>query len=194
MKKGLLALLIIAAVFVLIGGSFVSDYNAMNVMQESVTAKWSQVENVYQRRADLIPNLVETVKGYAAHEKGTLEAVIAARASATQVKVDAEGLKNLEAYSAAQSGLTQALSRLMVVAEKYPDLKANQNFLALQSQLEGTENRITVERQRFNDEVKKFNMLIRVFPRNIVAKMFGFEKMKYFESDKGAEKAPSVKF
>jgi LemA protein len=158
------------------------------------SAQWSQVENVYQRRADLIPNLVNTVKGYADFEKETLTQVIEARAKATSVNInpqnlDAQSLKN---FQDAQSGLTSALSRLMVVVEKYPELKANQNFLDLQAQLEGTENRITVERQKFNEAAQAYNVNIRKFPRNIFAGMFGFEKKAYFEAEQGAEKAPEV--
>ena len=165
-------------------------------MEEGVTAQWSQVENVYQRRSDLIPNLVSTVKGYADFEKETLTQVIEARAKATSVnvnpsKLDAQSLQN---FQDAQSGLSSALSRLMVVVEKYPDLKANQNFLDLQAQLEGTENRITVERQKFNQSAQTYNTFIRTFPKNIFAGMFGFEKKAYFEAEKGAEKAPQVKF
>ncbi len=168
----------------------------MVTMEEGVTAQWSQVENVYQRRSDLIPNLVSTVKGYADFEKETLTQVIEARAKATSVnvnpsKLDAQSLQN---FQDAQSGLSSALSRLMVVVEKYPDLKANQNFLDLQAQLEGTENRITVERQKFNQSAQTYNTFIRTFPKNIFAGMFGFEKKAYFEAEKGAEKAPQVKF
>lgn len=165
-------------------------------MDEAVTAQWSQVENVYQRRSDLIPNLVNTVKGYADFEKETLTQVIEARAKATAVninpeKLDAQAIQN---FQEAQTGLSSALSRLMVVVEKYPDLKANQGFLDLQAQLEGTENRITVERQKFNESAKSYNTNIRKFPRNIFAGMFGFEKKAYFEATQGAEKAPEVKF
>ena len=168
----------------------------MVTMQEGVTAQWSQVENVYQRRSDLIPNLVNTVKGYADFEKETLTQVIEARAKATAVninpdKLDAQSLHN---FQNAQSGLSSALSKLMVVVEKYPELKANQGFLDLQAQLEGTENRITVERQKFNQTAQTYNTFIRTFPKNIFAGMFGFEKKAYFEAEKGAEKAPQVKF
>ncbi len=172
------------------------QYNSMVEKQEAVTSQWAQVENVYQRRADLIPNLVNTVKGAANFEKETLEGVIAARASATQVKIDANNL-NPEAiakFQKAQEGLSGALSRLMVVAEKYPELKANQNFLELQSQLEGTENRISVERLKFNETVKDYNTYIRKFPNNMISGMFGFEKKGYFEAAAGSDKAPEVKF
>ena len=168
----------------------------MVTMQEGVTAQWSQVENVYQRRSDLIPNLVSTVKGYADFEKETLTQVIEARAKATAVninpqKLDAQSLQN---FQNAQSGLSSALGKLMVVVEKYPELKANQGFLDLQAQLEGTENRITVERQKFNQTAQSYNTFIRTFPKNIFASMFNFEKKAYFEAEKGAEKAPQVKF
>jgi LemA protein len=165
-------------------------------MDESVNASWAQVENVYQRRADLIPNLVNTVKGYASHEKETLESVIEARSKATSVNVNPQNLdaKSLQQFQQAQSGLSSALSRLMVVVERYPDLKANQNFLDLQAQLEGTENRIAVERRKFNESARAFNTYIRSFPKNLYANLFGFEKKAYFEADKGAEKAPEVQF
>ncbi len=168
----------------------------MVTMDEGVNASWAQVENVYQRRADLIPNLVNTVKGYASHEKETLEAVIEARSKATSVNVNPENInpQMLQQFNEAQSGLSSALSRLMVVVERYPDLKANQSFLDLQAQLEGTENRITVERRKFNESARGFNTFIRTFPKNIYANIFGFEKKAYFEAEKGAEKAPEVSF
>jgi LemA protein len=164
--------------------------------EEGVAAQWSNVENVYQRRADLIPNLVNTVKGYAEHEKETLAAVVEARAKATSVNINPEKLdaQSLQQFQEAQSGLSSALSRLMVVVEKYPDLKANQNFLDLQAQLEGTENRIAVERRKFNEAAQAYNTTIRKFPKNIMANIFGFEKKIYFEAEKGAEKAPEVQF
>lgn len=164
--------------------------------EEAVAAQWSQVENVYQRRADLIPNLVNTVKGYAAHEKETLEAVITARSKATSTTINPENLtpQTLQQFQQAQSGLSSALSRLMVVVEKYPDLKANQNFRDLQAQLEGTENRIAVERRKFNEVSQDYNTYIRKFPKNIVANIFGFEKKEYFKAQSGAEKAPEVQF
>ncbi len=173
-----------------------NSYNAMAMMDEQVSANWSQVENVYQRRADLIPNLVNTVKGYATHEKETLEGVIEARAKATSTTIDASKLNanSIQQFQAAQNGLSSALSKLMVVVERYPDLKANQNFRDLQAQLEGTENRITVERRKFNESVKAYNAFIRLFPKNIYANMFGFDKKEYFKSISGAEKAPEVKF
>ncbi len=164
--------------------------------QESVETAWAQVENQYQRRADLIPNLVNTVKGYAAHESSTLENVIAARAKATQVTVDAANAtaEQMAAYQAAQGELSQALGRLMAIAEAYPDLKANTNFRDLQAQLEGTENRITIARQNFNEAAKNYNTMIRRFPKNVLAAMFGFEKKPYFEAESGAQKAPQVQF
>jgi LemA protein len=157
---------------------------------------WSNVENQYQRRADLIPNLVNTVKGYAEHEKETLDAVVAARTRATQVTVDAENLtpEKLQEYQKIQNEVGAALGRLLAVAEAYPDLKANTNFLELQAQLEGTENRISVERRNFNEAAKSYNTSIRTFPRSILAGMFGFEKRPYFEAQKGMENAPVVQF
>ena len=174
----------------------ISGYNGMVKMDEQVQNKWANVETQYQRRADLIPNLVSTVKGYAKHEQQTLENVVKARSEATQVKVDAENLtpEKLAAFQKAQSGVASALGRLLAVAENYPDLKANQNFLELQSQLEGTENRITVARKDFNDAAKSYNQSIRQFPKNILAGMFGFEKKSYFEAEAGSEKAPKVEF
>lgn len=196
MKKTWIVLAVIAVVVLIIYSSVKGTYNNMVSMDESVNASWAQVENVYQRRADLIPNLVNTVKGYASHEKETLEAVIEARSKATSVNVNPQNLdaKSLQQFQQAQSGLSSALSRLMVVVERYPDLKANQNFLDLQAQLEGTENRIAVERRKFNESARAFNTYIRSFPKNIYANMFGFEKKAYFEADKGAEKAPEVQF
>lgn len=196
MKKTWIVLAVIAVLLLLAYSSVKSSYNNMVTMQEGVTAQWSQVENVYQRRSDLIPNLVSTVKGYADFEKETLTQVIEARAKATAVninpdKLDAQSLQN---FQNAQSGLSSALSKLMVVVEKYPELKANQGFLDLQAQLEGTENRITVERQKFNQTAQSYNTFIRTFPKNIFAGMFGFEKKAYFEAEKGAEKAPQVQF
>ena len=172
------------------------QYNTMIEKQEAVTAQWSQVENVYQRRADLIPNLVNTVKGYADFEQETLTGVIEARAKATSVNIDPTNLNPgaIQQFQAAQDGLSSALSKLMVVVERYPDLKANTNFLELQSQLEGTENRIAVERKKFNESVKGYNTYIRKFPNNLVAGIFDFEKFAYFEADQGAEKAPKVEF
>jgi LemA protein len=171
-------------------------YNKMVELDESATSAWAQVQNQYQRRADLIPNLVEVVKGYAAHEKEALTGVIEARAKATQVNINAGDLtpEKLQQFQQAQDGLSSSLSKLMMVVERYPDLKANQNFLELQAQLEGTENRITTERMRFNESIKGYNSYIRGFPRVIYAGWFGFEKKAYFEAEAGAEKAPEVKF
>ena len=190
---GLVITLAIVAV-VLIWG--VSGYNGLVSMDEGVQNKWADVETQYQRRADLIPNLVNTVKGYAAHEKETLEGVVKARSEATSVKIDAENMtaEQMAQYQKAQNGVSSALSKLLLVVEKYPDLKANQNFLELQSQLEGTENRITVARRDFNGAAKEYNTAIRKFPKNILAGMFGFDKKAYFEAQEGAEKAPEVEF
>ncbi len=165
-------------------------------LDEGVTSQWAQVENVYQRRADLIPNLVATVKGYAEHERETLEGVIEARSKATSVTIDPTNLNaaSIQQFQAAQDGLSSALSKLMVVVERYPDLKANQNFLELQTQLERTENRIAVERRTFNSTAQNYNTYIRSFPKNIYASMFGFEKKDYFAAQVGAEKAPEVEF
>ncbi len=196
MKKIWIILAVIAVVVLLIYSSVKGTYNNMVTQDEAVNANWAQVENVYQRRADLIPNLVNTVKGYAAHEQETLEGVIEARSKATAVNVKPENLdaQSLQQFQQAQSGLSSALSRLMVVVERYPDLKANQNFLDLQAQLEGTENRITVERRKFNESARAFNTYIRTFPKNIYANLFGFDKKAYFEAEQGAEKAPEVSF
>jgi LemA protein len=180
----------------LVFGMCSSTYNSAISKDEGVKAAWSQVENQYQRRADLIPNLVNTVKGYADFEKSTLEAVIQARASATQVKVDPNQLtpENIQRFEQAQQGLSGALGRLLVVSENYPDLKANQNFMDLQKQLEGTENRISVERKNFNTSVQDYNSYIRRFPTNLLVGMFGFSPKGYFQSQAGAERAPEVKF
>lgn len=174
----------------------VSAYNGLVNLDEGVANKWGDVETQYQRRADLIPNLVNTVKGYAAHEQETLESVIAARSNATQIKVDPENLtpEKLAEYQEAQGQVTSALGKLLAITENYPDLKANQNFLELQAQLEGTENRINVARMNFNEATKKYNTAIRRFPKNILAGIFGFEKRSYFESQDGAETAPQVQF
>ena len=193
MKKS--TIIIIAVVVVLLLIVF-GMYNGLVKKQEAVEAQWAQVENVYQRRADLIPNLVATVKGYDAHEEGTLTAVIEARAKATGVTIDPSNItpEQLAQFQEAQDQLSSALSRLLVSVERYPDLKASENFMALQSQLEGTENRITVERQKFNEKAKEYNQSIRMFPRNIIAGMFGFEKVGYFKAQAGAETAPKVEF
>lgn len=188
----------LSVIAVVLTGLFLSGcgYNKMVSMDEGVKSAWSQVENVYQRRSDLIPNLVETVKGYATHEQETFTKVVEARAQATATKIDPANLtpETIKQFQDAQGGLSSALSRLMVVVEQYPDLKANQNFLDLQAQLEGTENRITVERQKFNETTQSYNAYIRRFPELITAAIFGFKKKAYFEAAAGAEKAPQVKF
>ena len=193
MKK---STIIILAVIVIVAIWGITGYNGMVKADEAVSTAWSNVENQYQRRADLIPNLVNTVKGYAAHEKETLDAVISARTRATQVTVDADNLtpEKLQEYQKAQGEVGSALGRLLAITEAYPELRANQNFLELQAQLEGTENRISVERRNFNDVAKNYNTSIRTFPRNLLAGMFGFEKRPYFEAQEGAEKAPEVQF
>ncbi len=195
MKKTIIILSIVAVIAAIVFW-FIGAYNSMVTAEENVETSWAQVENQYQRRADLIPNLVNTVKGYAAHESSTLEAVIDARSRATQITIDPSKAtpEQLMAFQNAQGELTQALGRLLALSESYPDLKANQNFLELQSQLEGTENRITVARNAFNEAARQFNTMIRRFPGNIVASMFGFEKKPYFEAEQGAEKAPKVEF
>ena len=171
-------------------------YNQMVELDESVTRQWAQVENAYQRRADLIPNLVETVKGYADFEQETLTAVIEARSKATGINVDPGNLtpESIEQFQSAQDQLSSALSRLMVVVERYPELKANQSFLELQAQLEGTENRIAFERMKFNEATGQYNTYIRRFPRNLIAKIFGFDRKDYFEAREGADEVPEVKF
>lgn len=196
LSKGTITVLIIVGIVLMIFLWIKGGYNTMVRLEEQVTTSWSQVENVYQRRADLIPNLVNTVKGYAAHEREALEAVVNARAKATQTTIDPQNLSadQISKFQQAQGGLSQALGRLMVVVERYPDLKANQSFLELQSQLEGTENRITVERQKFNESAKFYNTTIRQFPKNILAGMFGFERKAYFEAQEGAQNAPVVEF
>ena len=173
-----------------------STYNGLVTKDEAVATAWSNVETQYQRRADLIPNLVNTVKGYAAHEKETLEAVMAARSKATQMTIDADNLtpEKLQEYQKAQGEIGSALGRLLAITENYPDLKANQNFMELQAQLEGTENRISVERRNFNEVAREYNTSIRTFPKSILAGMFGFDKRPYFEAEEGANKAPEVKF
>ena len=188
-----LVVLGIIAIIVLWG---INVYNECVSLEENVEAAWSQVENQYQRRADLVPNLVATVKGYAAHEQETLEGVIEARAKATQITIDPANAtpEQLAAYQAAQGELKQALGRLLAVAESYPDLKANENFKDLQAQLEGTENRITIARQQFNDAARAYNTRVRRFPSNIIASICGFEKKPYFESEEGASKASEVQF
>lgn len=192
-NKGLIITIVVIALVAIWG---ISSYNGLVSMDENVSNQWANVETQYQRRSDLIPNLVNTVKGYAKHESQTLEAVMAARSQATQVKIDPSNCtpQQLAAYQKAQGDVTTALGKLLAITENYPDLKANQNFLELQSQLEGTENRINVARKDFNDTAKKYNTSLRRFPRNIIASMFGFEKRNYFEAEAGAEKTPKVEF
>ncbi|MCM3875291.1 MAG: LemA family protein [Thermoanaerobaculia bacterium] len=180
-----------------VGGMAAGAYNKLNAADQGVSAGWAQVENVYQRRADLIPNLVETVKGAANFEKDTLTQVIQARASASQVKLDANSIKDpaaFEKFQKAQDGLGSAIGRLLVTVEKYPELKANQNYRDLQTQLEGTENRISVERGRFNDVTQAYNTLRRSFPTVIVANFAGFKDRPYFKGAEGSDKPPQVKF
>ena len=192
-NKGLIITVVVIALVAIWG---ISSYNGLVSMDENVSNQWANVETQYQRRSDLIPNLVNTVKGYAKHESETLESVMAARSQATQVKIDPSNCtpQQLAAYQKAQGDVTTALGKLLAITENYPDLKANQNFLELQSQLEGTENRINVARKDFNDTAKKYNTSLRRFPRNIIASMFGFEKRNYFEAEASAEKAPKVEF
>ena len=186
----------IIAAIVIICAWAASAYNGMVGVQEDATTALANVQSAYQRRADLIPNLVETVKGYAAHEKETLEGVVNARSKATQVTLDPENMtpEKLQEFQKAQGELGAALGRLIAISENYPDLKANENFLDLQVQLEGTENRINEARNKFNAAVQEYNVVIRSFPKNILAGMFGFDKMAKFEAEAGAEKAPQVKF
>lgn len=195
MKKTWTIITVIAVIAILVIYS-ISSYNSLVSQDESVSTAWSNVENQYQRRADLIPNLVNTVKGYAAHEKETLDAVVSARSKATQATISIDDLtpEKLQAYQNAQGEIGAALGRLLAITENYPDLKANENFQALQAQLEGTENRISVERRKFNEIAKSYNTTIRRFPKNIIAGLFGFEKRPYFEAAEGSEKAPEVKF
>ena len=195
MKKSV-TIIVIIAVLAALTFWMVGKYNAIVTAEENVKTAWAQVENQYQRRSDLIPNLVATVKGYAAHESQVLESVVAARAKATQAVVDPSQAspEQLAAYQASQGELSQALGRLLAVTENYPDLKADKNFRELQEQLEGTENRITVARNAFNESAKEYNRLIRLFPNNIVASIFGFQQKAYFAAEAGAEKAPVVAF
>ncbi|NPA42858.1 MAG: LemA family protein [Chlorobi bacterium] len=196
-NKTLLGILsVITLIAFLIFLSAWNFYNAAVRYEENVIRQWANVESAYQRRADLIPNLVETVKGYAKHERETLEAVINARASATQVKIDPAHItpEQLQQFQQAQNRLSSVLKSLLVTVERYPDLKADQHFRELQSQLEGTENRIKVERDRFNQAVQAYNQHVRTFPNRIWASLFGFQPKTYFQSEQGAEKAPEVKF
>ena len=192
MKKWLVPIILIALA-VIFG---VRVYNSTIGLEENVEEAWAKVESSYQRRSDLIGNLVKTVQGAADFEKSTLESVINARAKATSINIDPTNItpEQLQQFNQAQSGLSSALSRLLVTVERYPDIKANQNFLELQSQLEGTENRINVARDRFNETVKPYNKHIRTFPNNLLAGMFGFEKKAYFEAEEGSEKSPDVEF
>ncbi len=194
-KSWIIGIVVIGIVLISIF-SAISMYNKMPGLEEGVNSQWAKVESAYQRRSDLIPNLVNTVKGVANFEQQTLTAVVEARAKATAVNIKPENLnaESIKQFQQAQSGLSSALSKLMVVVEKYPELKATQNFLELQSQLEGTENRINVERNKFNETAQAYNTYIRKFPNNLFAGMFGFEKKAYFEAEEGAQKAPEVKF
>lgn len=196
MKKGTVIGIVVAVVVLGIVIWVKNTYNGFVAGEEQVSAAWAQVENVYQRRADLIPNLVATVKGYAKHESETLENVIAARSRATQVVVDPSDLdaEDIAEFQKAQGELSSALGRLLMIAENYPDLKANSNFLELQAQLEGTENRIATERMKFNDAAKKYNTMVRRFPNNIIASIFDFESKGYFTAAEGANVAPKVEF
>ena len=196
MKKKNLVIIIIVAVVAIMGLYALTTYNSLASKDEACLNQWSKVESQYQRRLDLIPNLVSTVKGYAKHEEETLIKIIEARNNATQVKFDANNLtqEQMDQFQQSQDALSSALKGLNVVIERYPDLKANQNFLQLQSQLEGTENRIAVERQRYSDMVNEYNTSIRRFPKNMVASLLGFERKAYFEAQNGAENAPQVEF
>ena len=193
MKRTTIIILVAAALLALWG---IGGYNSLVKMDENVSGQWSNVETQYQRRADLIPNLVSTVKGYAAHERETLEGVVEARSRATQLTVGAGDLtpERLAEYQRAQGAVTSALGRLLAITENYPELKANQNFLELQAQLEGTENRINVARTNFNNAAREYNQTIRRFPTNILAGLFGFDRRAYFEAAEGAAQAPKVEF
>ena len=193
MKKSTIIIIAVAVLAVVWG---ITGYNGLVSMDEGVQTKWADVETQYQRRADLIPNLVNTVKGYAAHESETLQAVVEARAKATSVNIDPTNMsaEQIANFQKAQDGVSSALGRLLVTVEKYPDLKANENFRELQAQLEGTENRINVARRDYNEAARKYNTSLRSFPKNILAGMFGFEKKAYFEAQEGSEQAPTVQF
>lgn len=191
MKKSTILLIAVLVLVVLWG---ISVYNTLVQKQEAVSSAWSQVENVYQRRSDLIPNLVATVKGYAQHESSTLEAVVEARANATGITGGNLSEAEVAQYQAAQGEVSGALSRLLAIVENYPDLKANENFLDLQAQLEGTENRIAEARRQFNETAKGYNTKVRSFPANLIAKLFGFDVKGYFEAEEGAKTAPKVEF
>lgn len=193
-KLSVTAIVLIVLAVIFVWG--IGAYNSLVKNEEGVKSAWSQVENVYQRRADLIPNLVATVKGYATHESATLEGVVEARAKATQMTVNVDDLseEKIAEFQKAQGELGSALGRLMAITEAYPDLKANENFRDLQAQLEGTENRIAVERKAYNQVAQEYNTSIRVFPRNIIASVFGFKVKGYFEAEEGAQTAPKVEF
>lgn len=196
MKKSTLTIIIVVAVIAIVALWMASGYNGMVAVQEEATTKWANVESNYQRRADLIPNLVSTVKGYAAHESETLEAVVEARSKASSITVDPTDItpEQFAEYQRAQAEVGGALNRLMAVAESYPDLKANQNFLDLQQQLESTENRINASRREYNEAVQMYNTSVRRFPNNILAGLFGFDRMNKFEADESAKQAPKVEF
>lgn len=193
MKKSTIIIIAVAVLAVVWG---ITGYNGLVSMDEGVQTKWADVETQYQRRADLIPNLVNTVKGYAAHESETLQAVVEARAKATSMNIDPSNMsaEQIANFQKVQDGVSSALGRLLVTVEKYPDLKANENFKELQAQLEGTENRISVARRDYNEAARKYNTTLRSFPKNILAGIFGFEKKAYFEAQEGSEQAPTVQF
>jgi LemA protein len=195
-KRSWIIIGVLVILALIIYGNIKNKYNRMVQMEQSVESQWSNVENVYQRRADLIPNLVNTVKGYAEHEQETFQKVIEARSKATSTNINAENLspEKLKQFQQSQSALSSALSRLMVVVERYPNLKANENFKQLQAQLEGTENRISVERRKFNEAARSYNTYINQFPQKIYAGLFDFDEKAYFEAEEGAEKAPEVEF
>lgn len=196
MSKGSIALIVIGALILILVGSTLTSYNTLVAKDEAVSTAWANVQSQYQRRADLIPNLVNTVKGYAKHESSTLEQVVSARAKATQLTVDANSLtpEKMAQLQAAQGELSQAIGRLLMISEQYPTLKADENFSELQAQLEGTENRINESRNRYNEKVREYNVKVRRFPANIVAGLFGFDKRTPFSAEAGADKAPSVNF
>lgn len=196
MKTNSIVLISVVAFIVIAFFWGMSSYNNFVTLREDVNSQWANVESQYQRRSDLIPNLVSTVKGYASHESSTFESVVAARAKATQVTIDPANLtpEKLQEYQAAQGQVSSALGKLLMITENYPDLKANQNFLELQAQLEGTENRISVERTRFNEVTKRYNIPVQKMPRAIIASFFGFKEKPYFEAERGSETAPAVQF
>ncbi len=193
-KKGLIILAVIVVVVLVVFSWFKSTYNGMVTANEAAQAQLANIENQYQRRADLIPNLVATVKGYAQHEESTLTQVVEARAKATQTQLNIDDAAAMSKYMEAQGEVSAALSRWMAISENYPDLNANQNFLDFQTQLEGTENRIATERRKYNESARQFNTMIKMFPRNMVAGMFGFAPLSYFEAEEGAQQAPQVSF